>query len=422
MVVVCVVCGVPLQPPLPPAYRAIGVTNMAWRNPCILKAVPLTFKAWQAMDAKVQTKAIKEGRDDGLLVEIPATRLELGRSAGTFCELVVIPPPGPHMSPEISHRLHRIDSTESPINVPLHPDCLTVAKEFCTYQKKFAIDFRAPVGKQAGGEPSHLTHLYEIWCNRIIATYPYGLVTMAVKESHDYFGIPKFASLTDWNRMRETRKELKYFEKSPLAVQFLTRTLLNRLRLIPKDDSPDPNMTELQARMESLPAELAEKCNLECSRLFHPNWWRNQLLRGRFIPWLWDVSWKELDGKFIPEDDGSNQDSLKKERDVQHVWAVEDIIVSADSNDASTSTANSTQQQLAKPAEEQEKDWTKLDWDWEYLVRQLAQHNVLGPTGVLGDAPQELRVALLNRRRIWELINQSRLGHMTWSVVDPPSP
>jgi hypothetical protein len=45
-------------------------------------------------------------------------------------------------------------------------------------------------------------------------------------------------------------------------------------------------------------------------------------------------------------------------------------------------------------------------WNWEGLVRQLAQVEVFEQSGVLADAPISLR----NRRRIWRLVEESRLN------------
>lgn len=62
-------------------------------------------------------------------------------------------------------------------------------------------------------------------------------------------------------------------------------------------------------------------------------------------------------------------------------------------------------------------DWLAKDWDWELLVRQLAQDDVLKPgKGILGDVPAPLRRALWNRKRIWDLLSVSRLGHIRWSI------
>lgn len=43
-------------------------------------------------------------------------------------------------------------------------------------------------------------------------------------------------------------------------------------------------------------------------------------------------------------------------------------------------------------------------WDWELLVRQLAQLDAFEPGGVMESAPWALR----NRRRIWRLLDDAR--------------
>lgn len=43
-------------------------------------------------------------------------------------------------------------------------------------------------------------------------------------------------------------------------------------------------------------------------------------------------------------------------------------------------------------------------WDWELLVRQLARHDSFNFGGILECLPR----ALLNRRRIWRLLDEAR--------------
>jgi hypothetical protein len=62
--------------------------------------------------------------------------------------------------------------------------------------------------------------------------------------------------------------------------------------------------------------------------------------------------------------------------------------------------------------------WTTYDdesaWDWELLVRQLAQVEVFEKGNLMASAPLGLR----NRRRIWRLVDEARLDDM-YEELDP---
>lgn len=85
---------------------------------------------------------------------------------------------------------------------------------------------------------------------------------------------------------------------------------------------------------------------LTCTRILSPRHWRLALLDGTVLPWLWDLDAKASD---------------PYEPDV---------------------------------------------WDWELLVRMLAQTTIFEPGNAMEDVPLGLR----NRRRIWRLLEEMRVG------------
>ena len=91
---------------------------------------------------------------------------------------------------------------------------------------------------------------------------------------------------------------------------------------------------------------------LQCTRALPPFVWRDRLLEGKLIPFMWD-----LDATIVTKSSG---------------WV----------------------------------DGNEEDWDWELLARQLAQENVFEEGQILSDAP----TGLLNRRRIWNVVDDMYLG------------
>lgn len=88
----------------------------------------------------------------------------------------------------------------------------------------------------------------------------------------------------------------------------------------------------------------AAKLDLHCRFDHHPNVWRQALSEG-YLPWLWD-----LDPAAIAQKEASKSHGQ--------------------------------------------------EWNWELLVRQLAQVNLHEPKAILVDLPMGLR----NRRRIWRIL------------------
>lgn len=156
----------------------------------------------------------------------------------------------------------------------------------------------------------------------------------------------------------ELSYESQHFEADPVLIPSMTELVLSRLQLLPKGLqhlSINSSSQEAPPSLPSLPPEIIhsiiEQLNpfsdppLACHFLILPSHWRQALLDGTLLPWLSD-----LDPRIV----------------------------------------------MRKQAELQEGD----EWNWELLVRQLAQGNLYEPRKVLEDLPLGLR----NRRRIWRLV------------------
>lgn len=110
-----------------------------------------------------------------------------------------------------------------------------------------------------------------------------------------------------------------------------------------------------------------ENPSLECSRILTSYDWLHALFDEHepIIPWLWDL---DKDGDIIPR-----------------VW------------DRAMIECLEKGEIFVRPE--------VLEWDWEKLVRQLAQTTVMCLGGLMDDAPLGIR----NRRRIWMMLNEMEL-------------
>jgi hypothetical protein len=97
-----------------------------------------------------------------------------------------------------------------------------------------------------------------------------------------------------------------------------------------------------------------ENVALTPERAFSPLIWREMLFSGRVLPWLWDL-------------------------------------------DATILKSNSPGKDIS---------WDAGTWDWELLVRQLAQVNILTD----GNLMANVQLGLRNRRRIWRLVDVARMN------------
>lgn len=123
---------------------------------------------------------------------------------------------------------------------------------------------------------------------------------------------------------------------------------------------------------------------LACNRLLRPFLWRRALLTQDIFPWLWDIK--------RPVQAGHN---LGKEESQDPNHEVEGLEI-----------FEYTTYEL--PDEK---------WDWELLVRQWAQKDIFEP----GNYRQDVHLALRNRRRIWRILEEMRVGDVP-EITEWPSP
>ena len=104
---------------------------------------------------------------------------------------------------------------------------------------------------------------------------------------------------------------------------------------------------------------------LECTYIVPPASWRDLLFRGTALPWLWDL----------------DRECLSKPASL----SIDFASLSIDRRSLGSES-----------------------WDWELLVRQLGQANSFNKGQIMYGALPGLR----NRRRIWRLLSEMRLGDM----------
>jgi hypothetical protein len=122
-------------------------------------------------------------------------------------------------------------------------------------------------------------------------------------------------------------------------------------------------MASLPQTFVSLPAEIEDEIlkqlhpfiNPSLARILPPSTWRRFLFSGTLLPWLWDLN--------------------------------PSILTSQQSNNNPPFNADGA-------------------WDWELLVRQLAQVEVFEDGNIMAD----VQLGLRNRRRIWRLVDDARMG------------
>ncbi|KAI0598978.1 hypothetical protein F4775DRAFT_135006 [Biscogniauxia sp. FL1348] len=353
-VVVCAICGGVCKPTVASALDSNEESERDWMHPMVIKAKP-EYNKWRQHPSTAQAFS---RTDDHLFVEMDVSAF-LGRADGFRVS---------DSSTDSGVSVVSINTSDSEMAIPVHPSCLKIAKVFCRYQSRFDIDFRSP----DGGAPSSIAHLYEIWCKRAIAICPNGVMTTPFKEPSNYLGAPCANHLPDYIKMLESDDDLYRYEADPICPDDLTCEVVcvNLQPLGTGDLSPSPELAECWARIEQLPREIGERIleaiepfedgftkeYLEPTRVLPSDWWREKLMSGSLIPWLFDL----------------------KDEAVDHY-----------------SQINGHQ-----------------NWDWELLCRQLAQPDVFEKEGILFTASDHV----WNRQRIWKVLYAARLGHMVFEL------
>lgn len=136
------------------------------------------------------------------------------------------------------------------------------------------------------------------------------ILNCPISNPQGYRGAPQHTDLMqyafDWhegddrNGINEFRKFFTDPDAPNLGLEASLILFVAKLRKIPDNDRrADPYVARLVERFgERLPQELQDRIlghvepfvneSLVCTRALPPTWWRNMLLSGRLIPWLWD--------------------------------------------------------------------------------------------------------------------------------------
>jgi hypothetical protein len=95
-----------------------------------------------------------------------------------------------------------------------------------------------------------------------------------------------------------------------VKVKNLAEIIFSYLKPLPSTRDASPSHTILTKRLEGLPGEVMEKIfenlapfenpPLQCTRLI-PNWyWKKGLMNGSLLPYLWDIDRDFLDDRDMP--------------------------------------------------------------------------------------------------------------------------
>ncbi|KAI1267530.1 hypothetical protein F5Y18DRAFT_424637 [Xylariaceae sp. FL1019] len=382
--VVCVICGGVCKPSHDLDYAIHGFNSVVksvnslpgWMRLSLVTARP-EFPEWQKQEPRATRTYNREG--DSMIVELSVTEF-----MGGYSNIETA-----------GDRKHDLCTSDQIPLLPIHSNCLTVARVFCETQTQFDIEFRFA----GGGPPQNLGHLYEIWSKRAIAAFSGGPHTQPIPCPFDYLGVPFHTKLPEYVKQTEKDDQLRRYEQNPLGLRNLTEMIMSRLETIDGNSlEVRKDIKELWKRVQSLPEELYRRVlehlmpfdadestirknhftrssiSLECSRILTPLWWRDQLLSGNLIPWIFDLN-------------------LKNVQEFRKATFYDDLV------------------DAERHLQEKSHIFDENSWDWELLVRHLAQPDVFENRGRLHGCKVS---GLWNRRRIWKLLDNARLGNVVF--------
>ncbi|KAI1652669.1 hypothetical protein F4813DRAFT_400872 [Daldinia decipiens] len=356
-IAVCVVCGGICTPTVPSALSG-DVQGRDWMHPWLVKAE--TGYLERRRDAKYARSSRCQEADPIKLFEV----LKFRGGGGGFNlrggESV------------------KIDTSDVEMYIPIHYACFGLAERFCQFRT--SCDFNFIKFSRRSNQyrvPSRIGHFYEIWMQRARMTEPgsKGVLHSPIRERKSYLGVMFATRLEVYNAyIDHGRLGTPVQEADPSANKMRTTLIiLSRLvRLDKRSGMPSPEYRTLRHVMEShLPGEIKEMIfdklepfhnlshrQLACTRVLLPEWWMDELLSGRLIPWLFDIDKSYL---FIVDL------RFRTERPGEHF----------DINN---------------------------DLDWELLCRQLGQRRLFEPGDILFGVKE-----LENRWHIWCLLDNALL-------------
>lgn len=242
--------------------------------------------------------------------------------------------------------------------VAIHPKCLELTQRVCNYRRLHGLEGARSLGQ-----------FYEIYRDRIEKHgWTFGAQLdcfLRVAEPHHYYILPSLPprDIADqWHQWPTGRPDLQVYEASPFPIPDISSQILMFLQPLSNTLS-SLSSTNMQAKIPHIPEELLQMIfaqlhpfvnpPVECTRNLPPRIWRRLIFYDGLFPWLWDL--------------------------------------------------DPTALQSTRPGGDFPSYEADDFWDWEMLARQLAQTEIFED----GNLMDQLPWGLLNRRRIWRLIDEA---------------
>ncbi|KAF3480881.1 uncharacterized protein GIQ15_06228 [Arthroderma uncinatum] len=338
----CAVCGVPIII-TPGQLRTKKYKRYEWWDPCAIHAEGYHYEAPERYSSLEAHDLPVEiyGFDD-----IEIEYVHRGRNS--------------------QKRLLNVGLEEYPY-IGLHRKCLDMMQRLVSYRKALASQGVAVT------DPRSLSQIYEVLEYRItrpgiqraqgVESSLSSITTRQVIEPHDYyFRVMDVPGNVQWPI---GRPDVFEYEVDPFPIPGLTDQILAYLEPLPEHRR---GCDEPSTQLLKLPVEIVEEIYLHlhpfvdpgraCTYYLPSDTWRDFLFYRQLLPWLWDLDVAVLRDRSLQPDDGS-----------QPLYDAENY------------------------------------WNWEQLVRMLAQTEIFEPGNDMSKAPLRLR----NRRRIWRLLDEARL-------------
>ncbi|KAK7216747.1 hypothetical protein V2G26_004750 [Clonostachys chloroleuca] len=220
---------------------------------------------------------------------------------------------------------HIVDN-ESALYLAVHGRCSQLVQHFVSSRREAHDVFQI-------SDKDEISSVKQLW-QVIFSRLPASGRGFAHNIDHPtrYYGIASL-HLTEWEPDNNPLVG-EYVEADPIEVPQLTDCILDNLE-------PDASVI----RSEETSADLEDR-----------DWWFNELITKKELPWLWDL----------------DEDAARKKQRTG-------------------------------------------DWNWELLVKKLSRTDIYRPE----DETLRLPLGLRNRRRIWKCIEDARLGDIQRQIGPP---